>query len=103
MATICQILSTENDNLWEYTTEKGQNIKKGIDFMFPYIKDKTKWPYKQDIMYWNEWPIAQPSLLFAGIYYKDQSYYDLWKSLNHEITNPEVERNCPIRNPLIWL
>lgn len=103
MVTICQILSTKEDNLWEYSTEKGQSIKKGIDFMFPYIKDKTKWPYKKDIMYWEEWPIAQPSLIFAAVYYKNQSYYDLWKSLSHEITNPEVERNCPIRNPLIWL
>ncbi len=102
MVAICQILSTDEDNLWEYTTESGLNIKKGIDFMYPFIKDKMSWPYDYDVMYWNEWPIAQPALIFASVYYKDQSYFDVWKSLKHEITHPEVERNCPIRNPLIW-
>ena len=103
MVTICQILSTQQDNLWEYTTDNGLNIKRGIDFLYPFIKDKSQWPYGQDVMYWEEWPIAQPTLIFASIYYENKSYFDLWKSLQHTIINQEVERNLPIRNPLIWI
>ena len=103
MVTICQILSTAENNLWEDTTSIGLNIRKGIDFMYPYIKDKNQWPYEKDVMYWEEWPIAQPALIFSAIYYKNQAQFDLWKSLSHTIVNQEVDRNCPIRNPLIWI
>ncbi|QIK52981.1 alginate lyase family protein [Dysgonomonas sp. HDW5B] len=103
MTTICQILSTSDDNLWEYTTSEGVNMKKGIDFMYPYIKDKTSWTYPQDVMYWDNWPVAQPSLLFAAKAYNDETYFDLWKSLDHSPAVEEVERNLPVRNPLIWL
>jgi hypothetical protein len=48
MATICQILSTREDNLWNYQTDDGRSIKKGIEFLYPFIKDKKKWPYKEE-------------------------------------------------------
>jgi len=102
MVAICQILSANDDNLWEYTVGEGLSMRKGIDFMYPYIKDKSAWTYAQDVMYWNDWPVAQPSLLFGAIAYNDESYFDLWKVLDHSPNVPEVERNLPIRNPLIW-
>lgn len=103
MSTVCQILSTEKDNLWAYTSDAGLSIKDGVEFMFPYIQDKSKWPYQQDVMYWDEWPVAQPSLLFAAVNYNEPSYFQLWESLKHKFDVQEVERNMPIRNPLIWL
>lgn len=103
MATVCQILSTEKDNLWTYTSDAGLSIKDGVEFMFPYIQDKSMWPYQQDVMYWDEWPVAQPSLLFAAVNYDEPSYFQLWKSLKHKLDVQEVVRNMPIRNPLIWL
>jgi len=103
MTTICQILSTPDDNLWEYTSAQGLNIKKGVDYLYPYIKDKSKWPFSQDIMYWNDWPVAQPSLIFAANAYNESTYFDLWKSLKHTSDVAEVERNLPVRNPLIWM
>lgn len=103
MATICQILSTSDDNLWEYTTSTGLSIKNGIDFMYPYIKDKSTWTYPRDVMYWDNWPVAQPALLFAAKAYNEEAYFDLWKSLDHSPTVEEVERNLPVRNPVIWI
>ncbi len=103
MATICQILSTEEDNLWEYTTLNGLNIRKGVDFLYPYVADKSKWPFPQDIMYWNDWPVAQPAFIFAAVAYGERSYFDLWKKLPHASDIAEIERNLPVRNPLIWL
>jgi hypothetical protein len=103
MAAICQILSTEEDNLWEYTAENGQNIKKGIEFMYPFIKDKTLWTYPEDVMYWEDWPVAQPSLIFGAAAFDNEAYFDLWKGLEHNPSVDEVIRNLPVRNPLIWL
>lgn len=102
MATICQILSTEEDNLWKYTTPDGKSIEKGIEFMLPFIRDKSSWQYQQDVMYWDEWPVAHPFLLFGSKGLKKKEYLETWLPLEHFPTNDEVIRNLPIRNPLIW-
>lgn len=103
MATICQILSTKENNLWNYETTDGKSIKKGIAFLYPYIADKNKWTFQKDVMYWNEWPVAQPFLVFGANAYHKQDYFNTWKCLEHDPTVDEVIRNLPVRNPLIWL
>jgi len=103
MASICQILSTKEDNLFTYTTKDKQNIALGLQFMEPYIANKSLWPYKKDVMYWDEWPVRQSSLLFGGLALKNDKYLDLWQSLNGDFTNPEVIRNMPVRYPLLWV
>jgi len=103
MATICQILSTPQDNLWTYETAKAASIKKGIVFMFPFIKDKSKWPLKPDVMYWKEWPVAGPGLVFGAEQLGQKKWLDTWSKLAHFPKVEEVIRNLPVRNPLIWL
>lgn len=103
MAAICQILSNSKENLWQYTVSEGRNMGKGIQFMYPYISNKQQWPYPKDIMYWDNWPVAQPALLFAAAALDKQEYYNLWNKLEHNPQVEEVLRNLPIRNPLIWL
>jgi len=78
-------------------------LKKAVDFMYPFVKDKNKWPYPKDIMYWEQWPVATPFLLFGYQQYKIENWWFTWKKLNHFPTNEEVIRNLPLRNPLIWL
>lgn len=102
MATICQILSTKENNLWVYQTPDGKSIKKGIAFLYPFIEDKTKWPFQKDVMYWNEWPVAQPFLVFGAIAYNNKDYLNTWKRLEHDPKVDEVIRNLPVRNPVIW-
>ncbi|MBQ4146596.1 MAG: alginate lyase, partial [Prevotella sp.] len=60
-------------------------------------------PYPHDVMYWEEWPVAQPAILFAWRQFGDQRYWEAWAPFNHFPTHEEVIRNLPIRNPLIWL
>lgn len=103
MATICQLLSTEEDNLWEYQTKDGKSISKGVAWMYPYIKKKSSWKLTPDIMYWDEWPVAQPALLFSVLHKFNKDYFNTWAHLEHFPTNEEVIRNLPIRNPLLWL
>lgn len=103
MVTLCQILSTEEDNLYRYQTQDGKSIKKAIDYLYPYLLDKNKWPLKPDVMYWNEWPVAQPSLVFGANAYGNDQWLQTWKRLKHDPKVDEVIRNLPVRNPLIWL
>lgn len=102
MFTICQILN-EYENLYEYELPNKIKIKNAIEFMYPFIIDKSKWPYQKDVMYFEYFPNRQPSLLFAAFAYNEKKYFDVWKKLNPDPTNEEVIRNFPIRNPILWL
>lgn len=103
MATICQLLSTRDDNLWNFETVDDKSIKKGIEFLYPFIENKNKWPYQKDVMYWEEWPVAQPFLLFGANAYKNKTWLNTWKQLNHAPKVEEVLRNLPVRHPLLWI
>jgi hypothetical protein len=103
MVMICQILSTRVDDLWVYETASGQSVKKGISYLVPYIKEKHKWPLKPDVMYWEEWPVAQPFLIFGAARFQNEEWFNVWKKLDHAPQNEEVIRNLPVRNPLVWL
>ena len=104
MVMICQILSEGSLNdLWNFKTPGGQSIARGISYLYPYIAAKKNWPLKPDVMYWDQWPVAQPFLLFGAIRFKNANWFEAWKTLDHSPVNDEVIRNLPIRNPLIWL
>ena len=103
MASICQILSTKQDNLFTFTTSDGKNLELGLKFLIPFIENKSLWPYQHDVMYWDEWPVRQSSLLFGSLAYKNKKYLTLWATLKSDITTPEIIRNMPVHYPIIWL
>ncbi len=103
MTSICQLLSTKQDNLFDYTTPDGKNLELGIKFMIPNIENKSLWPFQHDVMYWEEWPVRQSSLLFGGIAFKNKKYIELWKSLKANVTTPEIIRNMPVKYPILWV
>ncbi len=103
MCNLAQILSTPQDNLFEFKTENGQSLKKGMEYIFPFIADKSKWPFTKDIYIWEEWPARQSCLLFAGLAYKNDQYISNFLNLPANPEHPEVIRNLPVRHPVIWL
>jgi len=103
MATVAQIASTADDDLWTFVLPDGRGLKQGIAYMFPYIRDKNSWPYPKDVLYWADWPVRQPSLLFAGLRFDESSYLELWKGLEADPATAEIVRNLPVRHPLLWL
>jgi len=103
MVMICQILSTPENDLWHYTTSDGRSIQKGIGFLYPYIKDKSTWPFPKDVMYWDNWPVAQPALLLGAAAFGEKKWLQTWTTLDHAPKEEEVIRNLPVRHPLIWL
>ena len=106
LAIVCQIASApgdSQDNLWQYALPDGIRYKKAVDFMFPFIQDKSKWPYAHDVEYFDDLPNRQPSLLFAGLAYNEPKYIALWRTLPPDPKTPEIIRNFPIRQPLLWV
>jgi hypothetical protein len=102
MAAICQLLSTPKENLWTFELADGRGMRKGMEFMTPYIRNKKSWPHKPDVMYDEYWPMRQSSLLFAGIAFGRSEYLDLWKKLPADSKVEEVVRNFFVRQPVLW-
>jgi hypothetical protein len=67
------------------------------------VENKSRWPFSKDVMYWDEWPVAQPFLVFGANAYNNEAWLKTWKRLEHDPKVDEVIRNLPVRNPLIWL
>ena len=103
MTAVVHILSDDQHDLWSYTTPEGKSIRKGIEFLFPFVKNKKDWPYEEDVMYWDNWPIAHPFLLFGAKEFQEKDWFQVWEELEHQPEEEEVVRNFPIRNPIIWL
>ena len=100
---VVQILSTPEENLWKFELEDGRSIGLGIAYMYPYMKDKESWYKEPDVMYYEEWPVRHPFLLFGGLALDKPEYIDLWKTLDPDPQVEEVIRNFPFRQPLLWL
>lgn len=101
LATICQTL--RSDNLFAFSLPDGRGFLKAMAWMFPYIANKSSWPYKPDVEYFQYWPIRQPNVLFAGMAFSDREYIATWKKLPPEPEVEEIIRNNPIRQPLLWI
>ena len=98
LAIIAQTL-----DLWQWNLPDGRGMARAMEYMYPFMLDKQKWPLAPDVMYDKEWPIAQPSLIFAGLALHKPEYVALWKRLGHDPTVEEVLRNWPVRQPLLWV
>jgi hypothetical protein len=103
MSTICQILSTPQDNLWTFELADGRGMRKALEFMAPYIRNKKGWPQPPDVMYDAEWPMRQSSLLFGGLALGKPEYINLWSTLKPDSQVEEVVRNFFIRQPVLWV
>lgn len=103
MAGICQSLSTPTENLWTFTTADGRGMCKAMEFLVPFIADRTRWPLPPDVMYHDQWPVRQASLLFGGLAFAEPGYLALWRRLNPDPDVEETIRNYPIRQPVLWV
>jgi hypothetical protein len=98
-----KVLSDTKQNLWTWHTPDGRGLEAAFRFMVPYIANKAAWPYRRDVEYFDDLPVRQPSLLFAGLTYRQPSYLSLWERLNPQPKVAEVIRNHPVRQPLLWM
>ncbi|MEI7954296.1 MAG: alginate lyase family protein [Verrucomicrobiota bacterium] len=103
LSTLCQVLSTPTDNLWQFQRTDGCGIHQALTFLYPYLADKAKWPKNPDVQAWDSWPARQPCLLFGGLAYNWSDSLALWQKLPPDPSDPEVQRNIAITQPLLWL
>ena len=102
-AILAQSLTTPAENLWTWQLRDGRGMARAVAYMYPYMLDKRTWPNPPDVMYFDEWPVRQPCLLFAGLALDRPEYIALWRKLRADPTVEEVLRNWPVRQPLLWV
>jgi hypothetical protein len=102
-ATICQLLSTAGNDLWRFELPDGRGIRRGLAYLVPFLRDRASWPHARDVMYFEQWPVRCPSLLFGGSALGERGYLELWASLPVPPPVEEVLRNVPVRHPLLWI
>jgi len=103
MASLCQVASTPEDDLWKFEMPDGRGIKQAMEFLYPFLADKSKWPRQPDVQAWEGWPARQPCLLFAGLALDEPRYLELWRKLEPDPTDAEVKRNIAITQPILWI
>jgi len=103
LATVCRILSVPGDDLWRFELPDGRGMRKALAFMVPYIEDKASWPLAPDVMYHEEWPMRQSSLLFGGLALGVPEYLEVWKGLPADSQVDEIVRNFFVRQPVLWV
>ncbi len=102
LTTLCEIASRHGHDLWSFQTKDGRGVRQAVEYMFPYMADKKKWPHPPDVMYFDEWPMRQAALFFGGRAYGRQDYLDVWKKLPSSSNVEEIVRNYFIRQPILW-
>jgi hypothetical protein len=104
---VCQSLEERSskvaaDDLFSFSLPDGRGICKAASFLYPYLRDKSAWPYAHDVEHFDSLPVRTPGLLFCGVHCDRSDYVQLWKTLNPDPTDPEIIRNYPVRQPLLW-
>ena len=95
-------LSTGTDNLWDFALPDGRGLATCFRFMAPFIANKQSWPYRHDVQYFDDFPCASRVCSLRVLLIGNSAYIDLWKRLDPDPQVPEVIRNHPIRQPVLW-
>lgn len=102
-AALLWILDDKTNELWNYTLNDGRGFRKGLDFMKPFLLDKSKWLGNKDVDHWDAQPEARQFMLFATLVEKNVEWFDLWKKLSEKNSGDESRISMMLKNPLIWL
>jgi hypothetical protein len=123
MSALAVITSTPKDDLMQFKLADGRNLVKGVAWLAPYIADKNVWLknvhraalnaksdanmtsdlVQPDVMYWNDWPVRQPCLIFGALSAGREDWLALWEKLDPDPQVEEIRRNFPIRQPVLWV
>lgn len=123
MTALAVVCSTPQENLMTWSLPDGRNLVKGVAWLAPYLADKGEWLkrvhraapgkdgaaqmtnelVKPDVMYWDDWPVRQPCLIFGALAAGREDWLATWKRLNPDPSVEEIIRNYPIRQPVLWM
>jgi hypothetical protein len=102
-AALLWILNDSSKYIWNFNLSDGRGISRGLDYMLPYLNDKSKWKGSKDVDHWDQQPEARQFMLFAALAGNNTEWFELWKSLAEKNSSDESRRSMMLKNPLIWI
>lgn len=122
MTALAVVVSTPEEDLMTFKLPDGRSLVRGVEWLAPFIADKDAWlktvrrtlpgtskpiptneHVKPDVMYWDNWPVRQPFLVFGALSTGREDWLALWQKLDPDPQVEEIRRNFPIRQPLLWV
>ncbi len=102
-AGLAALLSTPRENFFFTAGPHGQRLADCMEYIVPYIVDKSSWPRPPDVLYDHCWPSRQAALYLAAEFMQRPDYRTVWEKLPEPRPVFELFRNLPIRHPRLWL
>jgi hypothetical protein len=102
LAGVCVLGSTRFDSLWDVELQDGPGIRAAVARHLPYMARPETWPYPADASHFSELPGRRPVLALAARAYAQPEYAALFLKLK-DVTDPDLLRSMPIRQPLLWV
>ena len=102
MTALAVILSTSDEDLMKFQLADGRSMVRGVEYLAPFLADKSKWKPPPDVLHWKDWPVRQSALLFGAVASGREDWLELWKKLPSDPADEEVRRNLPVRFPTLW-
>jgi hypothetical protein len=103
MVSLGQLLSSSGHDELNFTLPDGRSLIRGVEFLAPYLASKSHWIKPPDVMYWNDWPVREPALIFGALAAGREDWETVWSWLDPDPKVEEIRRNYPIRQPLLWV
>jgi len=73
MSVIARIGEQLDEDLWNYKTDDGRSLRRGLDFVLPYLTGQKEWPHKQ-IEEMSISPSDVGLFYFSARQYRDKKY-----------------------------
>ncbi len=92
MSVLARIGEHLNEDLWHYESDDGRSLRRGLDFVLPYITKEKAWPYKQI----DELSISPTDV---GLFYMaSQQYHDprYLQAIEFELRRPDRLQYGPL-------
>jgi hypothetical protein len=101
LAGVCVLGSTRFESLWDAELQDGPGMRAAVARHVPYMARPETWPYPADASHFKELPGRRPVLALAARAYAQPEYAALFLKLK-DVTDPDLLRSMPIRQPLLW-
>ncbi len=101
LAGVCVLASTRFESLWDAELQDGPGMRAAVARYVPYMAKRATWPYAADQTHFAQLPGRRPVLAFAARAYAQPEYAALFLQLP-ELTDADLLRSLPIRQPLLW-
>lgn len=95
MSVLARIGEQLNEDLWNYKSDDGRSLRRGLDFVLPYITGQKEWPHKQ-IEEMSVSPADGGLFYMAARRYRDPRYLQV---IDRELRNPDKYQYGPLFFP----